>query len=147
MRKFLSHFITGGLVYPLMEIGFRGYTHWTMGIAGGLVLNILVGLGRRFHHKPLAIQGLLGAGAITLLEFTAGCILNKWLKLAVWDYSHLPWHVFGQICLPFCALWYALSLPVLCAVSRFQQQRHPWFHLAALVTKPLKHGKSSQFGI
>ncbi|MCR4962519.1 MAG: putative ABC transporter permease [Firmicutes bacterium] len=135
MRKFFCHFIIGAIAYPLMEIAFRGYSHWTMSITGGLAFNLLLGVGKRFRYKPLALQSLLGAEAITALEFAMGCIVNKWLKMAVWDYSHLPGHIMGQICLPFFALWYALCLPVLWAASRFRRHPHPWLKAFAIAGK------------
>ena len=46
---------------------------------------------------------------ITGVEFLAGCILNLWLKLGVWDYSNLPFNILGQICIPFTLLWYIIS--------------------------------------
>ena len=33
----------GGMLYSLFEIGFRGYTHWTMIIVGGICF-YLIGL-------------------------------------------------------------------------------------------------------
>ena len=56
---------------------------------------------------------LLCAVCITLLEFISGVILNIWLKLNIWDYSYEPLNVLGQICLPFMAIWFALSLPAM----------------------------------
>jgi len=38
--------------------------------------------------------------------------VNKWLALHVWDYSRMPFQLFGQICLPFMILF-----SVLCAVG------------------------------
>ena len=34
-----------------------------------------------------------------------GIIVNKWLNLGIWDYSNVPFQLFGQICLPFMALF------------------------------------------
>jgi uncharacterized membrane protein len=51
----------------------------------------------------------IAAGIITAVEFVSGLILNLWLNLGVWDYSHMPLNLFGQICLPYAGLWFALS--------------------------------------
>ena len=34
--KYVVLFVTGGLVYMSLELLWRGYTHWTMGILGGI---------------------------------------------------------------------------------------------------------------
>ena len=39
----------------------------------------------------------------------AGLVLNICLDMAVWDYSTLPGNLWGQICLPFSALWALLA--------------------------------------
>lgn len=54
----------------------------------------------------MAISAIL----ITVLEFITGVIVNLWLQLDVWDYSTLPYNVLGQICLPYTAIWFFLSL-------------------------------------
>lgn len=58
---------------------------------------------------PIQNQMLMGALIITCLEFYAGLIVNVLLGWNVWDYSKLPLNVMGQICLPFCLIWYFLS--------------------------------------
>ena len=47
---------------------------------------------------------------ITLLEFVAGCIINLWCGLNVWDYSELPLNICGQICILFTGYWCLLSV-------------------------------------
>ena len=42
-------------------------------------------------------------------EFAAGCVLNLWLGLGVWDYTDMPFNLMGQICLPFSAVWIVVS--------------------------------------
>ena len=32
-----------------------------------------------------------------------------WLKLDIWDYSRIPFNLYGQICLPYAAVWFVLS--------------------------------------
>ena len=95
-----------------LEIGFSGSTHWTMGVLGGICF-ILVGLIDTYYDLPLYKQMLLGALLITALEFAAGILLNVYLKLQIWDYSHLPLNILGQISLPFTVIWFFLSLPAI----------------------------------
>ena len=46
---------------------------------------------------------------VTGIEFVSGCIVNLWLGWNVWDYSHMPFNLLGQICLPFSLLWVLVS--------------------------------------
>ena len=46
---------------------------------------------------------------VTACEFITGLIVNKWFRLAVWDYSNQPFQLFGQICLPFACCFLVLS--------------------------------------
>ena len=100
--------IIGGLVYLLIELLYRGRTHWTMGIVGGLCF-VLIGLINERHTKEkyLAIesQAVLGAAVVTLVELLSGIVINRILGWNVWDYSNIPHNVLGQICLPFTIAW------------------------------------------
>ena len=53
---------------------------------------------------------LIGGAIITVVEFVSGCIINLWLGWNVWDYSHIPLNILGQICLPFFFAWVGRSL-------------------------------------
>ena len=109
--KNLILFEIGGLIYSLIEIIYRGNTHWTMFIVGGLCF-LLVGWINKFFSWDLALwkQMLIGGTIITAIEFVSGCIINLWLGWNVWDYSHVPLNVLGQVCLPFYFAWVGLSL-------------------------------------
>lgn len=110
----LSLFAIGGLGYVLIENIWRGYSHITMFFAGGLsflCIEIMdVRLGKSVGTLPKCI---LGSTIITTIEFVFGCIFNLYYKMNVWDYSHLPFNLFGQISLVFSSLWCLLTLPVL----------------------------------
>lgn len=101
----------GALLYLFIEILYRGHTHWTMGLVGGLCF-VLVGLINEFMswNIPLWLQGIIGASIITVLEFISGLILNVLLGLGIWDYSKMPFNLMGQICLPFSIAWVGLSI-------------------------------------
>lgn len=109
--KYLFLFLVGGVLYNLIEILFRGHTHWTMYIVGGVCF-ILLGLLNEITdwEFPLLWQAIDGGIIITLVEFVAGCIVNLWLGWCVWDYSNMPFNILGQICLPFSVLWCLLSV-------------------------------------
>ena len=110
MGQYVVLFVMGGLVYMSLEILWRGYTHWTMGVLGGICF-ICLGLINELlsWETPLVLQMLIGSTIITILEFITGCIVNIWLGWNVWDYSNLPLNLLGQICLPFSILWYFVS--------------------------------------
>ena len=108
--KFLALFLIGGAVYFGIECLWRGWSHWTMFILGGLCFVIIGGLNEFYGWEmPFWKQCLIGAAVITALEFAVGVIVNKRLGWAVWDYSHMPLNICGQICLPFSLIWVALS--------------------------------------
>lgn len=115
LSKYLFLFCIGAGLYVFIELIYRGYSHWTMGILGGISF-VSIGLINEVlsWDMPLAIQALIGSIIITLYEFITGVILNIWLGLNVWDYSNLPLNILGQICLPFSIIWYFLSIVGIC---------------------------------
>lgn len=114
MEFFLKHtilFIIGGIIYILIELGFRGHTVFSMFLLGGLCF-VLIGLINEVIPWGMGIvwQGIIGSGIVTSLELIFGLILNVYLKLNIWDYSNLPFNFMGQICLYFSIAWIFLSL-------------------------------------
>lgn len=108
--KYLVLFLVGFFAYMGIELLYRQYTHWTMGCLGGVCLIILGGINEYFSWEiPFWLQCLKGSIIITVLEFIAGVVLNIWLQLNIWDYSHVWGNVLGQICLPFTIIWFFLS--------------------------------------
>lgn len=108
--KFLALFLIGGAAYFGIECLWRGWSHWTMFILGGLCFVIIGGLNEFYGWEiPFWKQCLIGAAVITALEFAVGMIVNKWLGWSIWDYSYLPLNICGQICLPFSLIWILLS--------------------------------------
>lgn len=104
-------FFMGGFLYFIIEILWRGYSHWTMFVLGGICF-VLLGIINEIIPWCLAIwkQVLIGTIMITSLEFVVGCIVNLWLGWNVWDYSNVPLNILGQICLPYMILWIPISL-------------------------------------
>lgn len=111
LLKYIILFIIGGAVYIFIEILWRGYSHWTMFILGGICF-ITLGLINEIlsWETPIWKQMIIGSLIITSLEFITGCIVNLWLGFNVWDYSNLPLNILGQVCLPFSILWCFISL-------------------------------------
>ena len=105
-------FLIGGGVYALLEIFWRGYTHWTMFLLGGVCF-VIMGLLNEYKiqwHWCLLRQSIVSACVITVLEFIVGYIVNIRLGWQVWDYSDLPFNLYGQICLYYFLLWILLSM-------------------------------------
>lgn len=103
--------LIGGLIYIGIELLWRGRSHWTMFILGGLCFVLLGRINESIPWEmPLWRQALIGMVIITSLEFLTGCIVNLWLGWNVWDYSNVPLNVLGQICLPYMLLWIPISL-------------------------------------
>lgn len=111
LNKYLTLFDVGGLLYILLELAWRGWSHWTMFVLGGLCF---IGLGLINEvlswEMPLWRQILVGACLITVLEFLTGCVVNLWLGWGGWDYSNKPGNILGQICPQFFLLWLPVSL-------------------------------------
>lgn len=100
----------GGLIYSTIEILYRGYTHWTMVLVGGLAFYLIGCLNEYIDWCiPLYKQMLMGSIIITGLEFISGLVINIILKWNVWDYSNMPFNILGQICLPFSIIWFFIS--------------------------------------
>ena len=73
-------FGTGASFYSLLETIWRGHTHWSMSLTGGLVLLTVYTAERRTHHT-LWRRCLRSAGIITAYEFVVGCLVNLRLGL------------------------------------------------------------------
>lgn len=102
----------GGCLYYGIEILYRGFSHWTMFLDGGVVFLFCAWQGNKMKWKePIWISVLRGTMLTLSMEFVTGIIFNKWLKKEIWDYSDLPYHLWGQICLPFALLFAGLLFP------------------------------------
>lgn len=112
--KNIALFLFGGSLYYLIEVVWKavrgGELHWSMFVLGGISF-ILVGLINELFTWDMSfiLQSLIGGCLITGLEFITGMIVNVWLRLDIWDYSHLPLNIMGQVCLPFFCAWVGLA--------------------------------------
>ncbi|MBQ8532742.1 MAG: hypothetical protein IJ432_04840 [Clostridia bacterium] len=118
-------FSIGALGYGLLEVLWRGYTHWSMLTAGGICFVAFGRIGEKFKSAGLIIKGIVGSAVVTSVEFVFGIIFNVILKKNVWDYSKLPLNIGGQICAVYSFIWMLLSIVCI--------------PFASLVTKKLKN--------
>ncbi len=102
-------FCIGGAIYNIIEILWRGYTHWSMFLVGGVCFNA-IGFIHTVSKRCLFVRCALCSFAITAIEFVSGCFFNLKLKMNVWDYSSLPFNYKGQVCFLYSVLWGILSI-------------------------------------
>lgn len=101
--------VLGGTFYYTFELVFRGFSHPSMFVLGGICMMFFTLQGRAAHwSEPLWKQVIRCTVFVLSGEFITGLIVNKWLNLKVWDYSEQPFQLFGQICLPFALLFSVL---------------------------------------
>ena len=106
--KLLLMFLIGGSSYVGLELLWRGRSHVSMFLAGGVCFLLLGKLAQVRPRLPLLLRGIMGAVVITSVELLAGLLANR--DYAVWDYRSMPANFHGQVCLPFSLLWIPLSL-------------------------------------
>ncbi|MDD2955325.1 MAG: hypothetical protein PHD67_03290 [Oscillospiraceae bacterium] len=111
-KEFFAVYSLGAAGYSLLELLWRDFTHWTMALAGGTCFWLIYRAGDRFSAYPLWKRCCIGCGIITGVEFLVGCVVNLLLGLRVWDYSRQPFHLLGQVCPLYSALWFLLCAPL-----------------------------------
>jgi len=104
-------FLLGALLYPVLEIVFRGFSHWSMALAGGICLAVIHLIDNNLKSRSLLLRCLISAIFITETEFLIGCAVNIIGGMNVWDYSHIPYNILGQICPRFTFIWFLISFP------------------------------------
>ena len=73
-------FSVGAIGYGFIEILWRGYTHWSMVIAGGISFLGIFKISERLKKCSLFTKALAGCGFITTVEYIFGVIFNIILK-------------------------------------------------------------------
>lgn len=105
----LGLFLSCGFIYCMIEILFRGWSHWSMFVLAGFlgvfcvdsVNNVLS------FDCDYIVQILISTILCIIGEGISGIILNVWLQLNVWDYSKMAFGTFffGQCNVIFCVAW------------------------------------------
>lgn len=122
-------FLIGGVTYAMIEIMWRGNTHWTMVLLGGLCFLTLYKLFGYMSNYSLIEKCALGAIVITALEFIVGCIVNLVFHMNVWNYSRMPLNLSGQICILYSTLWGFLCIPINFIANKIRKVAESWISL------------------
>lgn len=105
-------FAIGGLLYIIIELLWRGRTHWTMFVVGGLCFVWIGRINEIFTFEmSLMYQMFISSWLVTFIELIAGIVING--NYAIWDYRDMPLNLLGQVCLPYTVLWFFLSCPAI----------------------------------
>lgn len=113
IKKYGLLFILGAVGYAAIEIIWRGRTHWSMMIAGGLCFILFSMVAEMLNGKSLLVKAAVCAVGVTAIEFIFGVVFNIYLGMGVWDYSHVPFNIMGQICPMFSLLWAGIAIAFL----------------------------------
>lgn len=113
ITKYSLCFILGAIGYAAIEVMWRGYTHWSMVIAGGLCFIIFSLVAEKFREKNIITKAAICAVGVTAVEFVFGLIFNILLDMNVWDYSGMPLNILGQVCPLFTILWAGIAIAFL----------------------------------
>lgn len=116
--------LTGGIGYGLLEVLWRGYTHISMIVTGGVCLTAISLINRKLKRVPFLLRCLICTAFVITAEFFVGILVNRILHLCVWDYSASRFNLLGQICLEFSFIWFLLCLLISLAMSlAFRKER------------------------
>ena len=103
-------FLTGAALYGCIELLSRGWTHWSMLLAGGVCICVMYWLANNSRFR-IWQKWVLCAAVITTVEFLSGAVFNMILGWHIWDYSNQPLNLLGQICPVYSLTWLGLSVP------------------------------------
>lgn len=104
--------VFGGTLYFIAEVAWKlangrpDAISWTMLVLAAIICIPLDLINERLPwDMPLWVQAIIGGFGITAAELVAGLVLNVWLGLGIWDYSHLSLNLWGQISAVWSILW------------------------------------------
>ena len=124
IEKYTILFAIGGMAYFLLENGVKGEetdriakkcqeANIRVAYEAGEQQVCFLCCGLLNENVKIKIsfisQMVLSSVIITVLELITGFIVNIWLKMDIWDYSHLPYNFKGQICLLYSVFWFLIS--------------------------------------
>ena len=104
-------FYLGGCAYMGLELLWRGRSHGSMFVAGGLCFLLIGQLNYVRPQLKLPLRAVAGAGIVTMVELAIGLLCNR--NFEVWDYREQAGNFLGQICPVFTILWIPVSVMAL----------------------------------
>ncbi len=110
MKKYTVFFIIGAVGYAAIELLWRGRTHWSMMIAGGLSFILFSVIDRYFAYTNIIYKAIVASVCITAIEFFFGLFFNVYKGMNIWDYSSIPHNLLGQICPIFSLAWVGIAV-------------------------------------
>ena len=115
--------------YPFLEILFRGWSHWSMALAGGICFGLMGLVSDTLYRYRLPVRAMASAVTVLFVEFIFGCIFNLGMQLHIWDYSRELGNLAGQICLQSIykiqpSHWGALTDKAICVWFLILHPRH-----------------------
>lgn len=120
----------GAVLYPALEVLWRGYSHISMALAGAAACLLLYYLNVLFAAWSRPARAAAGGALILLIEFIIGVICNLFLGLGVWDYSSKPFNLLGQVCPAFALLWLGLSYLFAWLVERVENEEREMMQIS-----------------
>lgn len=108
-----SIFIISGLIYIMLELIWRGRTHWTMFLCAGLCGLVMANINNNLleFDTDFLKQVIVSALCCTGFEFLFGIMFNG--DFSIWDYRGL-WgtiHILGnQVNILFFGIWIIISV-------------------------------------
>lgn len=102
-----------GATYYGLELLYDGTSHWGMFVCAGLTGNAASYIISHYKHINMIKKAIIITSVILILELISGYILNIYFNLNVWDYSLLPFNLYGQICLYFGLIWFFVFSPII----------------------------------
>lgn len=113
-------FYLGGCAYVGLELLWRGWSHGSMFVAGGICFLLIGHLGEVEPRLPLPLRAVAGGLIITMVELGAGLAVNR--QYQVWDYRSQPGNLWGQICPMFTLLWIPVALAAILLYDRLEMK-------------------------
>lgn len=97
-----------GPCFGVKYIAFCGWTSLWMFPIGGFCGVFIGALNEQKKKLKIITQALVGTLGVFGIEFTTGMFFNVLLGFKLWNYSHLPLNLFGQISLVYFPIWFFL---------------------------------------
>ncbi len=117
--EILSVYAIGAGIYALIELMWRGWTHWTMLICGGACFTFMYLISGA--ALPMWLKCVICAAFISAVELGVGYLVNIMFGWQVWDYSDRAFNLMGQICPLYSFFWLLLSVPGLAVCRQLRQ--------------------------